>query len=591
MGWTYFDGFGNRIAARGWFNRAMRLLEGEGPCIERGWVLVGMIGCSVANAAELEAHATEALAIARRFGERDLEAKALADGGLAFVSQGRVADGMSWLDEAMALAVGGAVSSPVTASFVACALFTACDRSCDLARAEGWIRVLEQQRVLGDGGSPPMNAHCASQYGSLLAQIGRWSEAEPALTRAVEVAEELGYGLRVVTRAPLAELRIRQGRLDDAERLLLGYEDRAETALPWARLHLARGDHDLAAAAARRGARLLGADRSRAAPLLVVLVEAELGRGALDAARAVADELDAMAADRELAALAAQAEFVKARVAAASGDVDAVISHCEAGLATLAGADLPLLRAELHLELARAQAQRDRRTAALEARAALAIYDRLGAPPAASEYSLFHELGVIASPGALPVASLRRSSGAWTLTADAATFHLRHSKGLAYLADLLAHPGVERHVLDLVDLVEGTPDEPGLDRRGLGDAGELLDATAKAAYRRRLSELREDLDDALVVGNEATAERLQAEIDAVVAELARAVGLGGRDRRAAAVCERARLNVTRALRTAIQRIQELAPPIGAHLDRSVRTGVYCSYVPASAEGVLELTAS
>lgn len=88
MAWVYMDGFGNRIASRGWFARAKRLLEGEGPCVERGWVLVCMIGCSVADVAELEANAVEALAIARSFGERDLEAKALADGGLALVSQG-----------------------------------------------------------------------------------------------------------------------------------------------------------------------------------------------------------------------------------------------------------------------------------------------------------------------------------------------------------------------------------------------------------------------------------------------------------------------------------------------------------------------
>jgi hypothetical protein len=163
------------------------------------------------------------------------------------------------------------------------------------------------------------------------------------------------------------------------------------------------------------------------------------------------------------------------------------------------------------------------------------------------------------------------------------TAHLRHSKGLAYLAELVARPGVERHVIDLVDVVEGTPAEPGLDRRRLGDAGELLDASAKAAYRRRLAELREDLDDAEALGNDEAAYRVQEEIDAVVAELARAVGLGGRDRRAAAASERARLNVTRALRTSIARITELAPELGRHLDRAVRTGLYCTYSPAPSD--------
>ena len=135
-------------------------------------------------------------------------------------------------------------------------------------------------------------------------------------------------------------------------------------------------------------------------------------------------------------------------------------------------------------------------------------------------------------------------------------------------------------MLDLVDRVEGAPLPGTVDRRALGDAGPMLDGAARAAYRRRVEELRADIDEALEEGRLEEAEARREELDQFVAELARAFGLGGRDRRAASAAERARLNVTRALRTAIARIMEAFPAAGAELDRRVRTGLYCAYEPA-----------
>jgi hypothetical protein len=168
---------------------------------------------------------------------------------------------------------------------------------------------------------------------------------------------------------------------------------------------------------------------------------------------------------------------------------------------------------------------------------------------------------------------------AWIVRHGATTGRLRDAKGLRYLAELVAHPGTERHVLDLVDIVEGLPAEPGPRRRDLGDAGEVLDATAKAAYRRRLEVLRQEIDDAEAIGDEARAVDLQAEAEALVAELARSMGLGGRDRRPSSAAERARVNVTRAIRAAIARVGEVSPELGQYLDRQVRTGFYCAYEP------------
>jgi hypothetical protein len=112
-----------------------------------------------------------------------------------------------------------------------------------------------------------------------------------------------------------------------------------------------------------------------------------------------------------------------------------------------------------------------------------------------------------------------------------------------------------------------------------GDAGEILDARAKDAYRRRLAEIEDDIDQARAIGDAERAAQADAERDFLVRELARAFGLGGRDRRAASASERARAGVTRAIRQEIARIGEHHPQLGEHLNHTIRTGTYCAYHP------------
>jgi len=175
-----------------------------------------------------------------------------------------------------------------------------------------------------------------------------------------------------------------------------------------------------------------------------------------------------------------------------------------------------------------------------------------------------------------PRAFLDRQGDQWTVGWGNATTRMKDTKGLNYLAALVRDPGVERHVLDLVTTIEH---DAGHQRHALHDAGPLLDARAKSAYKVRLTALREDLEEAELVGADDTAASISAEIDALTAELARAVGLGGRDRKAASAAEKARLNVTRAVRATIARIAEAFPPLGEHLSTAVRTGTYCAYEP------------
>jgi len=172
------------------------------------------------------------------------------------------------------------------------------------------------------------------------------------------------------------------------------------------------------------------------------------------------------------------------------------------------------------------------------------------------------------------VATLERDGVWWTAGCGDTRVRLHDSKGLRYLAELVGHPGVERHALDLVDRIEGIGD---VDRRALGDAGEVADTAARTTYRRRIEALRAEIDDALAVGADSRAEALQAEVDQLIGQLAQAFGLGGRARKASSAAEKARLNVTRAVRAAATRLADALPEAGAALDRGIRTGLYCAY--------------
>jgi hypothetical protein len=165
---------------------------------------------------------------------------------------------------------------------------------------------------------------------------------------------------------------------------------------------------------------------------------------------------------------------------------------------------------------------------------------------------------------------LRRDGEDWVLEAGDEHVRLRDSRGLHYLRSLLAAPGQEIPALDLVAGGAGLAAAP---------ADPVLDAQAQAAYRRRLAQLDAALDAADRAGDRGRAARAEAERVALVAELRRATGLGGRRRALSADAERARVNVTRTLRATIERILLSAPRTGAHLQRSVHTGRACRYQP------------
>jgi ATP/maltotriose-dependent transcriptional regulator MalT len=404
-------GFANPVAAGGWFARGLGLLEGDEFCVERGWLALGMLGCSVVSAAELDANGRLALRLARERGDTDLECRALADWGLALVSQGRFAEGMARLDQAMTFLHSGECSNVYVAGQVQCSFISACERSGDVPRLEGWLAVAvrQQPHVLGPRARPNvMLNHCRTEYGTLLCQAGRWTEAEATLRQAADEAPQIMRQQSIIANCALADLRISQGRLPEAAELLAGLENWDEACLPVVRLHLARGELDRAVSACHVGLSRCTGDRLRGSALLALLVDAELARGDQDAAAEAVDRLAALAAEEPRPPVVARAVLTGARLDRARGDLARAISRLEEAIGSLNPGSWALLCAEVHLELATALASSRPRVAIAHARHALAVFGPIGAPQRFAAQRLLAELGDDeAGPGPLDVLTAR----------------------------------------------------------------------------------------------------------------------------------------------------------------------------------------
>ena len=193
----------------------------------------------------------------------------------------------------------------------------------------------------------------------------------------------------------------------------------------------------------------------------------------------------------------------------------------------------------------------------------------------------------------------RKEGEYWTVGYGGKSFRLKDTKGLGYLAHLLRHPAVEFHVLDLAGGIAGQREEDetsqsahglprgdedlekaGIHIGSLGDAGEMLDDQAKVGLSGAgFPSLREELEEAKELGNVERAEQAEQEIDALTRELSRAVGLGGRNRRAASASERARQSITKTIKSVLERIAQSDAALADILSRCIKTGTFCSYQP------------
>ncbi|QYG95156.1 AAA family ATPase [Iamia sp. SCSIO 61187] len=213
------------------------------------------------------------------------------------------------------------------------------------------------------------------------------------------------------------------------------------------------------------------------------------------------------------------------------------------------------------------------------------VVDQLGAPgraPAADREPTATPAAAPAAPEApRPTetgaeAVFRRAGDVWELTFAGSTVHVPDAKGIRDLHVLLGRPGMGVRAVDLLDPEAGAV---GRAARSMG-GDEVLDERAKAAYRTRLTQLDEEIDAALARSADGRAAELDRERAALIEELRRATGLGGRSRRLGDDAERARKAVRERIRDTIRRLDAVHPALAAHLRDAVRTGATCSYEPA-----------
>jgi DNA-binding CsgD family transcriptional regulator len=393
----------NRAAANGWIARAERLLTQVAPGAERGWLALARAEAAADGAAGA-ALAAEALDVGVAAGDGDLELRALAQLGLSEVSMGRVDAGLTRLDEAMAAATSGEPATLETFADVCCTLMLACELAGDEERPRQWSRVFEGFAREHD--HVPLLAFCRTCCADVEAANGRVDAAEVELLAALRELTEAGQQARCVHPATrLAEIRVLQGRLDEAERLLAGFEGAPEAVRAAVALRLARDRP--AAAVATLDARLeqVGRDNPLAVPLLALLVEAALAAGAGEEAAAAARQLEAIAEGGRAGALALLA---RGRVAAAQGDPEAP-AVLRSAADRLAGEGLALEAARARADLARALAATAPEPTIDAARRARDELEAMGARREAdAAAALLRELGARGRTGPRDAALLSR---------------------------------------------------------------------------------------------------------------------------------------------------------------------------------------
>jgi hypothetical protein len=249
------------------------------------------------------------------------------------------------------------------------------------------------------------------------------------------------------------------------------------------------------------------------------------------------------------------------------------------------------IRARVLLEHAQALAARgeggDRERIATMLEEAARLCEELGMAGLHERVAAQRERSSAAPPASDAI--FRREGEFWTIAYGGQTFRLRNVKGLRYIASLLASAGSDVHVLELVSAATGRPADARA-RRADNDLvvswpsepEPVLDDRAKADFARRLQELEAELEQARDWGDTERAARLEDELDLLTGELARAVGLRGRDRTFSSSAERARISVTKAIRTAIKLIDKQSPDLAAHFEASIQTGRFCSYTTRGA---------
>jgi ATP/maltotriose-dependent transcriptional regulator MalT len=368
---TYGVNFGNGAACAGWFARARSVFPDGNPGPLRGefWLMEAYFGADFDAACRV---LRRVLDEARGTGDVDLELSALSDLGGRLVAAGRHAEGLALIDQALAGALAGECRHRTTVVWASCTMLGACETAGDLGRATQWLRVIDE--FTDRYGCPFMYATCRTHYGGLLFAKGRWDEAERELAVAIRMSGRAGPVPHAMAVARLAELRLGQGRVEEAEVLVADSDDDLVRAC----LLLSR---DEPTAAIERLERCLEGNRGATgtATVLLRLVEAQLASGRVDDAAGSADRLATLAAAPAPDFVVAVAHTGAGHVAVARGETAEAAVRYDAAVRLLTELELPLAAAQVRLALARAHVDDRPQVAVAEAREALAVLDEVGA--------------------------------------------------------------------------------------------------------------------------------------------------------------------------------------------------------------------
>ncbi len=393
IAWLQAGIYGNWSVMQGWYSRAAALLEESGDGSAVGWA-ANLRAWFSTDGAERSVCTARALDAADRFGDWDLRADTMSFVGEQLVLEGRTAEGMRALDDALAAATSGEVRDYIVLEDVFCRMLAACERTSDVPRAEQWLAVLETTR--GRLNTEPGAAVCRAHYGGVLTSAGRWAEAEDQLRSSLRIFDAGYGGMRFMPLVRLAVLRVRQGRFEEAAELLEGYEglDAAHALVP---LHIARGDHGLAAETIERALGEAAEAGSRGA-LLALQVDVALAAGDLVTANGALQDLERCADASPTGHLRGLAAFAKGKVClAASGDAYDCLAQA---VSAFSASRMPLEHARARLALARAVVSSKPEVAEAEARYALEKFQTMSAARDADEASAFlRSLGVSVSTG------------------------------------------------------------------------------------------------------------------------------------------------------------------------------------------------
>jgi DNA-binding CsgD family transcriptional regulator len=371
--------FGNTSASRGWLAKAARVAEETGLESVQGWIpLCEAVIVHDENPRAAEEKARQALHMAHATHDAELDVCARSELGAALVELGQAREGTALLDEAMAAALAGDAQTLDAVVLASCCTITSCSKAADVKRATQWIRAATQfnERY----GSPHLYTTCRIHYARVLLLTGEWSVAEEELRAALAVGKLVEPELHAEALALLARLRVTQGRVGEAERLIAGYEQHAAMVPVLAAIRLAQRQYDVAEWLVRRRLDALAANPLAAAELRCVLVELELACGNAQKGLVDAEALSAVSARLDIPAMKARSQYWLGCAQAAVAD-DNAARQLEEARTTFVELEMPYDVARSRLALARLAGLANREAAVQEARGALTTFDDLGAVP------------------------------------------------------------------------------------------------------------------------------------------------------------------------------------------------------------------